>query len=185
MPREDNTESTIGACPCGNGELVSVHYDLDHGYGAGTVIDEIRCSKCKMEWRVEGNHLIQLASEKQLHALENEQADLVKEVNSIGRPLVGTYFAERAYRYKTQELKELERLHLGGGSIDQYRKERAKRSIAAISHPAGNVDFVLDRCDASKRMRVREIVQRLKQLRAEVVGAKRVVVKRPLRRKGD
>jgi hypothetical protein len=183
MPREDNAESTIGACPCGTGELVSVHYDLDHGYGSGTVIDEIRCSKCKKEWRIDGNQLIQLASEKQLHALETEQADLVKEVNSIGRPLVGAYFAERAYRHKTQELKELERLNLGGGSIEQYRKERAKRAIAAISHPAGNVGFVLDRCDASKRTRVLEIVQRLKQLRAEVAVAKRAVVKMPLRHK--
>ena len=176
-------EYNIGPCPCRKGSIVRHEADMDHGYRALTYWDRIECPTCAEEWRVEGNYLVNIASEEPHNRLNSEHSAAWKAVlHPLQDRIVNGYFANGDFRSKAAEHHELQRLQMFSESVEKYRELRRTRSPAPAAQSANDRAWLLSQCGTEEeRAELEQAFWCQVELSGMVDAAKREIVRRPIR----
>ncbi len=132
-------------------------------------------------FRASSSSLIQLATEEASTPLAEEQSNLHRELNGIGQAAVNAYWSARC-KTKKAEWEELTRLGMFSASQATYlRRRREPPTVGAIVQSNVEPDWIVANAPSEpQRVRAQGIIQRLGEIKAEMVAARQHVVKGPL-----
>lgn len=183
MSTSETVEFTVGACPCGAGNVVRHVTTQDNPWSSADISYSIDCRECRRDWTITGGGVLTNSeSEKPYVEAQRIELEVSKDVRALVDALVNQYFEKFAARTMVDEWREMQRLDITTMNINQFRRAaRNGERPAQRCYGLRNHSWIFDLAEAAgKKEELTDSLARLDQAKRKRVETAKGIVRRRL-----